>query len=215
MNSRKIDEEELRRDWQPLHGKVFGHAFLIDYCWTEFKTPFSDDQWEMVLLPHQFVSATYATFYEKFRNDNSSSASNFDAWLPFFQTLRDIDDTVFIIMQSWEGGVFPSNLGAEFVYDLDGEFDDRNAGSYLYYTGSAAFGRSGKWGALCDIEEMTLVGGDTEFMASLKKHSGGLGKIQKRYTAYAPDILISDREVEMYKILCRKIGWPDPVIDHG
>jgi hypothetical protein len=214
MNSRKIGEAEFRRDWQLLHGQVFRHAFLIDFFWLDIETPFADAGWEMALMPHQLLHAAYATFHEKHRNpDYYPLSSDYDAWPPFFRTLRDIDDLVFIVMQSWEGGEFPSVLGDEYVYNVDGEYDGRNAGIGLSCTFSAAFGQSGRWGALCDDLEMTLIGGDAEFMGLLKKHSGGLPKIQERYSAFAPDLWWSNREVEVYKILCRKIGWPEPKVD--
>lgn len=211
MNSRKIGEAEFRQDWQPLHGRVFRHAFLVDFIWRDVETPFADADWEMALMPHQLLDAAYAAFYEEHRTpDYYPLSSDYDAWPPFFRTLRNIEDREFIVMQSCARGEFPSVLGDEYVYDLDGEYDGWNAGIGLFCNFSAAFGRSGKWGALCDDEDMTLIGGDAEFMELLKKHSGGLSRLQERYLAFAPDLWSSKELREVDKFLCRKIGWPEP-----
>lgn len=217
MWSRRISNERYYEEWHPIHASIFrpGNTLLEDFALSKQDTVFVDDTWRVVMLPYQLcVQAEWAfeELVEDEREENVFQKPDQLIWRAFLHTVREAGDERFVsstLFRQFMAEESPIHFAAVFDIVEEGPCVPSETGDQ-YSILPVAFGKSGRWGAICDTEDETLVGGDEDFIASLIDKCGGIEIMQQRYLREVEREMIYSDDQEFHTKLCDKIGWPRP-----
>ncbi len=227
MKAEIIPRQDFYRDWHSLVDRIFTPEFmsLYKYVDSEAKSPFAAKNWQVLMLPFQLCSyALYAfedrsNLQKEFEEDGQFSIADSLIWKAFIETVREIGDWQFIssflpIDYELRDGAKRKGIktgGNAVLYDLtDMSVVERSNFGGQYSFSPYAFGKSLRWGALSEHDNVTLVGGNEDFVRGFVERCGGLERIQERYLNLVEREMIYSDDQEFYVKLSKKIGWPVP-----
>ena len=220
MKSSVITLADYQRDWMSLYQRIFEPDWLDNHTNSDSSKVFKNSNWRRIPLPWQIVHATGTTFPTTTNATlwEDEKVKPWDAWQPFFELLKDAGENEFLVTNladcSFE---ITEEICCAALYrceeiPIDEEnFDDPGARVYSFYP--VAFDRSARWGIVAADEDLSLLGGEEEFVEQYVERAGGLEVIQQRYLRQV------EREFAWIKgdwsvtWELEAIGWPRPKPD--
>ncbi|MGH7989583.1 MAG: hypothetical protein ACREDS_05220 [Limisphaerales bacterium] len=77
--------------------------------------------------------------------------------------------------------------------------------SMLGHIDCAAFGKTGKWGAMFSVEGFGLIGGESSFIQNLESKLGGKSEVEKTFISFANEIWGASKEFKDKTL--NSFGW--------
>ena len=173
-----------------------------------------------MVLPFQLCSRGLYAFDDEaviereFKEDGLFSTDDALIWRALFETIREIGDLQFISSNLPIDEELPDDSrygNCAALFDLTDMNVIEESESSDHYTWSPyAFGKSRRWAALSEHDDITLVGGDDAFVKAFIDRCGGIERVQERYLNRIECDMIYSDDQEFYVQLSKKIGWPVP-----